>query len=249
MGDRSSPRLWRDEPANGRGLSPGRGVLTLKRPSPERDRSSSPGVASPGGGPPALPDERPTIDACRADAHLVARCLAGEVAAWEELYAQCHPRLLVFVRQRLGSGRRDPNLVDEIAARVWYALVADDGKLLERYDPERGARLITFLRTLAKGIVSGYFRSENRRRKRELLVLTGKSQDYAMDTAESDALLSEFRATLTSRESDFMGKQLLAETSDDTAAAKEQQREPLSRAASWQSTHRIYRKLLTFLGG
>ena len=51
-----------------------------------------------------------------------------------------------------------PELVDEITARVWYALVADDGKLLERYDPSRGARLITFLRALTKGVASGYFR-------------------------------------------------------------------------------------------
>jgi DNA-directed RNA polymerase specialized sigma24 family protein len=193
-------------------------------------------------------EEGSSVEACRADARLAARCLAGEVVAWEELYSLHHPRLLTFIRQRLGPGKSDPNLVDEITARVWYALVADDGKLLERYDPERGARLITFLYTLAKGILSNNHRSEHRRRKRELLALTAKSRGYATNTGETDAMFAEFRETLTPHENDFMEKQLMAENSEGMIAAKEQPQKPVNRAASWQSTHRIYRKLLTFLG-
>ena len=68
---------------------------------------------------------------------VTARCIAGEVAAWEEIYAQCHTPLQTFVRRRLGPTRHDPELVDELTARVWYALVADDGKLSKRYDPQR----------------------------------------------------------------------------------------------------------------
>ena len=72
-----------------------------------------------------------------ADGLLAKRCLAGEVAAWEQLYAQCHEPLLVSIRIMLGSQSADANLVDEIAARVWYALVANDGELLSRYKPSR----------------------------------------------------------------------------------------------------------------
>ena len=72
-----------------------------------------------------------------ADGLLAKRCLAGEVAAWEELYAQCHEPLLISIRIMLGPQSADASLVDEIAARVWYALVANDGKLLSRYKPSR----------------------------------------------------------------------------------------------------------------
>ena len=72
----------------------------------------------------------------QADRQLVDRCLAGEVAAWEEFYAQCHDPLCTAIRIMLGRPHGDPNLVDEIASRVWYALVANDGKLLGRYSPD-----------------------------------------------------------------------------------------------------------------
>lgn len=85
-----------------------------------------------------------------ADLLLAERCLAGEPAAWEEFYTQCHEPLLVSVRIMLGPQGSDANLVDEIAARVWYALVANDGELLARYKPDQGARLITFICKLAK---------------------------------------------------------------------------------------------------
>ncbi len=74
----------------------------------------------------------------QADRQLVDRCLAGEVAAWEEFYAQCHKPLGTAIRIMLGRPH-DPNLVAEIAARVWYALVAKDGELLARYSPAYGA--------------------------------------------------------------------------------------------------------------
>ena len=100
-----------------------------------------------GGGPTAPSSGKQCVDACKkddvetegicADGLLAKRCLAGEVAAWEQLYAQCHEPLLVSIRIMLGSQSADANLVDEIAARVWYALVANDGELLSRYKPSR----------------------------------------------------------------------------------------------------------------
>ncbi|HBO46263.1 MAG TPA: hypothetical protein DD670_20525, partial [Planctomycetaceae bacterium] len=80
------------------------------------------------------------LDAIDADGELVARCAAGEVGAWEELYDQCHVPLLRAIRCLLGQTVPDQNLIDELAARVWYALIDKDGKLLARFDKQRGAR-------------------------------------------------------------------------------------------------------------
>ena len=54
----------------------------------------------------------------RADAALVERCRVGEVAAWSELYAQCHDSLLASISIMLGPQSGDLDLIDELAARV-----------------------------------------------------------------------------------------------------------------------------------
>ncbi len=176
----------------------------------------------------------------QADARLAKRCLAGEVSAWEEFYAQCHDPLLVSVRIMLGAQGNDANLVDEIAARVWYALVANDGELLSRYKPQRGARLITFMRALARDEMVRYFRTEIRRRKRELAATPRESQCQGDFSSPSVNALAEFLATLAPQEQVFCGDYLLAEPS----GAAEQQ---YSKANIWQLTHRIRSKLLKFL--
>ena len=63
----------------------------------------------------------------------IVRPSAAWPARWphgRRLYAQCHEPLLLSIRIMLGPRNTDANLVDEIAARVWYALVANDGELL-----------------------------------------------------------------------------------------------------------------------
>ena len=175
-----------------------------------------------------------------ADSLLAERCLAGEVAAWEQFYAQCHEPLLVSVRIMLGPQSSDANLVDEIAARVWYALVANDGELLARYKPDRGARLITFMRALAKDEMVRYFRAEIRRRNRELTTMRERPQHRGEDAGQPVNSLAEFLGTLTRHERGFCGDYLLAEPS----GAVEQK---YSRANIWQLSHRIRCKLLQFL--
>jgi DNA-directed RNA polymerase specialized sigma24 family protein len=174
----------------------------------------------------------------QADAKLVARCSVGEVAAWEELYAQCHEPLCSSIRGLLGP-LSDPNLVDEIAARVWYALVANDGALLARYSPGRGARLITYMRALAKDEICRHFRSELRRRERELVALRNKSPQHGIDLAQSVHAMEEFLATLTPHERGFCQDFLLTEPADSP--------DRFSPSSIWQLTHRIYQKLLRFV--
>ena len=176
----------------------------------------------------------------QADRRLADRCLAGEVAAWEEFYAQCHDPLCTAIRIMLGRPHGDPNLVDEIAARVWYALVANDGKLLARYSPECGARLITFMRALARDEICRHFRAEIRRRQRECSSLRERSQRGGIDAGQSAIGLPDFLATLTPQEHSFCCEVLLAEPIPGG---------DISRSASniWQLTHRVYKKLLHFL--
>jgi hypothetical protein len=176
----------------------------------------------------------------QADRRLVDRCLAGEVAAWEAFYAQCHDPLCTAIRIMLGRPHGDPNLVDEIAARVWYALVANDGKLLGRYSPEVGARLITFMRALARDEICRHFRAEIRRRQREFLALRERPQSGGIDPGQSAIGLTEFLSTLTPQEHSFCCEVLLAEPAPNGEISR-------SAANIWQLTHRIYKKLLHFL--
>jgi DNA-directed RNA polymerase specialized sigma24 family protein len=179
--------------------------------------------------------------ALRADKLLAGRCLAGEVAAWEELYNQCHRPLQIAIRVMLGRQSADESLVDEIAARVWYALVANDGELLSRYKPWRGARLITFMRTLAHDEFVRYVRSEVRRRNRELIALGERTHNQSHDGAQQANPLTEFLGTLTPKERVFCNDFLLAAPTGTVE-------ESYSRANIWQLSHRIRRKLLRFLG-
>jgi hypothetical protein len=176
----------------------------------------------------------------QADRQLVDRCLAGEVAAWEEFYAQCHDPLCTAVRIMLGRFHGDPNLIDEIAARVWYALVANDGKLLAKYSPKRGARLITFMRAMAKDEICCHFRAEIRRRERELSALCERPRRGGIDSEHTASGLREFLSTLTPQEHDFCCEVLLAEPAPGGQASH-------STANVWQLTHRLYEKLLHFL--
>ncbi|MGQ9576757.1 MAG: RNA polymerase sigma factor [Thermoguttaceae bacterium] len=190
--------------------------------------------------------EQPDPEKIRADAALVERCRTGEVAAWAELYAQCHDPLLASIRIMLGPHNGDLDLVDELAARVWYALVANDGALLDKYNPKRGARVITFMRAVAKGEISRYFRAERRRRRRERAALRGKPQHHTAEASESEVSLSEFLGSLPPVERGFADSYLLAPAAADGGAAVAPKH---SLASIWQLTARIRRKLLRFLKG
>ncbi len=91
------------------------------------------------------PDDAEAVSDPQADQRLAKRCVKGEVLAWEELYGRFHDPLCTAIRGMLGSGGADLSRIDEIAARVWYALVRDDGELLNRFDPARHTRLTGFL--------------------------------------------------------------------------------------------------------
>lgn len=182
------------------------------------------------------PDPR---DGPRQDQQLIERCLAGNVPAWEDLYAQCHGPLLALIKGMLHSA--DANLIDEIAARVWYTLVANDGALLTRFDPARGNRLVTFLRAIARDEAKRYFRAEVRRRERETIATRQKSAEAESESHVPHFLMEEFLTTLSPGDRSFCLEHVLATPPQDGGA-------PASRPAGWQQTRRLYKKLLAFLG-
>ena len=182
-------------------------------------------------------------EALAADYRLARRCAAGEVAAWEEMYAEYHDRLLVSIRAMLSGGSNDFELADEIAARVWYALVDNDGEVLLKYDPKRGASLMTFIRVLAKDLLHRHYRSEQRRHNRERIALDERPVSHSDELDHASSTLDEFLATLSVAERDFYEQCLAGSPSSGGSAELS-----YSQANIWQRTHRLYKRLLGFLG-
>lgn len=176
------------------------------------------------------------------DRQLVDRCLAGQPGAWDQLYTEVHTGLLVAIRRQLGARSSDPNLVDEIAARVWYALVADGGWRLDAFDASRGCRLSTYLATLARSEASGFFRAERRRRQRERLASRPERTWDDQLGGLSREELREFVRRLTPREREFLCGYLLCPVGQRTRAE-------FSDTNRWQLACRVHAKLNRLLLG
>ena len=181
----------------------------------------------------------------QADRLLVGRCLAGEPAAWEEIYGQYHAPLCALIRSQMSPDCCDPNVIDEIAARVWYDLVKDDGRLLARFDPCRDVRLGAFLRGLARIEILRYRRGEHRRCDGEAKVRANHRQHAPLSEYQVDALLNDFVATLTPNERLFLQDYALFPSVEGTNTDST---EP-SDSSKWQRCHRIRLKLRAFFAG
>ena len=178
-----------------------------------------------------------------SDRALVDRCLAGDVLAWEDLYGKCQPPLLLAIRVFLGRNALKQDLVEDIAAKVWFTVVDGQSKLLGRFDSGRGCRLTTFLAGVAKNEVSRHFRAERRRQSHEAIASWaryGASSDASTGSlAASDIALTEFLTTLTPREREFCEGYLLGPVAAEQTA--------FSPANRWQLQHRVRNKLWKFL--
>jgi hypothetical protein len=213
----------------------------MTRPTRRKTRRARPAKAAPE---PAAGELSGGDDAralLEADYRLARQCVAGHVQAWQTLHQQCHDSLVKSVRMMLRTRTSDENLVEEITARVWYALVANDGELLLRYDPTRGARLVTFLRAIARDIMCRHFRSERRREARECQASLDRPRHYAAQLDQVDASLNEFLDTLSPGEQQFCDDFLLNPPEPGGAS-----RDDMSRASFWQKSHRIYSRFVRF---
>ncbi|HEY4309130.1 MAG TPA: hypothetical protein VGN12_06725 [Pirellulales bacterium] len=179
----------------------------------------------------------------RSDRALVDRCLAGDSSAWTQLYEQFHSSLLLSIRVLLGASGAQRDLVDEIGAKVWFAVVDRDGQRLGHFDGERGCRLSTFLAGLARNEIARYFRAERQRNLRETQFCRNSEKvmsdcQWHSETGMSTAV-TEFLATLTPRERDYCQEHLLGAGRPSPI--------DYSDANRWQLNHRVRLKLWAFL--
>jgi len=208
-------------------------------------RAEEPGEAVVAAGDKPIPTAsapwEPDRESLAADAVLVAGCIAGEVAAWEEFFSQYRGPLLAAIRAMLPASRRDPHQVEEIAASVWYALVEDDGRLLRKYDARRGARLVTFLRAIGRDFVARHVRSEQRRRGHEAASAAERPTHHAPNPEPE---FHEFLASLSPEEREYLGEFLSAEDQEVLGPFCG----PSSRTGIWRITRDIKRKFLGYFG-
>lgn len=174
------------------------------------------------------------------DQHLVEKCVAGEVAAWSALYRQFHDALMTGIRAFLGQAGQDSNLIEEIAARVWYALVKNEFQLLGKYDARRGCRFSTFLSLVAKNEARLLLRSERRRKSRELAASKQEGEPQRQNGSAAWLSDEDFVMTLSPAERAFYFDVLVASETNGGAADYSQQNQ-------WQLRHRIRKKLERFI--
>ena len=207
-------------------------------PSPGPEASSAKGASRKQTG-----GDIPSRDEARLDQRLAERCLAGDERAWEQIYQQCHPPLLRAVKLLLGQDAGDIHLVDEMAARVWYTLLRDGGRLLASYDATRDSNLNAFLMGMARIEIMRHMRAERRRRSYELIggrkiLAEGRVPDWQLAN-----MMDEFTSTLTPPELEFMERFLLdAPGSEADADVAE-----IPATSVWQRRHRLRLKLQAYL--
>jgi DNA-directed RNA polymerase specialized sigma24 family protein len=176
------------------------------------------------------------------DRKLIDNCIAGDALAWEEIYQLYHDRLVMTIRQLTFGTSVGSELVDEIAARVWFSLVDNQCRLLDRFDPERGCRLIAFLTGIAKFETLNFFRSERRRRRREEIVSTSVDRQHQSQWQQYFEI-DDFKNVLTPGELSYLSYELESEQQKSDDETGEPQFSDTSR---WQFRSRIQKKLRVY---
>lgn len=178
-----------------------------------------------------------------ADPNLVRQCVGGDQRAWVELHRRCQPRLLASIRSALGRRAADSNLIEEIAARVWYSLVSGNFRLLERYRPDESSNgLASYVAGIARVEVLRYLRAEHIRRQREADAEAGRRRRAEDQESLLSLDMDSFLATLTPRERYFYDHFL-------AALPEDVEHNSLTQSNRWQLGHRVRRKLSEFLNG
>jgi hypothetical protein len=182
----------------------------------------------------------------RPESLLIQECLAGDQEAWRLLHRLYHPQLLLKITELLGPGaRKDRDTAEEIAGRVWLALVVRDSYRLRIYDPRRGS-FNTYLRALVRQVIQQEYRRHGprsrggRHRPREVRLAGAGGRDATILPTPLAALLGEFEATLTPRERQFLREHLLGPSAGDACFR-------VSSAYRRKLRQRVTAKLLAFL--
>jgi DNA-directed RNA polymerase specialized sigma24 family protein len=170
------------------------------------------------------------------DSPLVAACLNANQRAWDQLYKQYNPWLLLLAGRLLG-GRARQDLVEDIAANVWFALVEAEG--LRGFDPQRGS-LAGYLSALVRRQVQRHRRLERSCQPHVLLGTGERLADPASLSGASILLWDDFEARLSPAEQRFLQAELFP-------VADDQSTKPLSDSYVRKLRQRVRAKLLSFL--
>jgi DNA-directed RNA polymerase specialized sigma24 family protein len=165
---------------------------------------------------------------------LVAQCLQGQDTAWETLFHLYHPRLVNIIKALIHN-EGGMEQAEEIAARVWGSLCAEEYVRLRRYTPGSGC-LLSYLASMARRQIWRMKRTETSRHSRECNVAR---REGAWDDIGGEVAIQEFLATLTRREREFCLSELLNQ-------ARPASRSSISRANNWQLRCRVLKKFRRF---
>lgn len=184
----------------------------------------------------------------QSDRRMIDEALSGDPEAWDRLYRAFHGPLTVAICSILKVKSPDLELIDELAARVWYSVARDHGALLARFDPSRGCRLTTYLSSIAKDHAARMLRGERRRRRREAISCSEvlRTGDGVVEPAVTASLtIDEFERTLTPTERRFFREILSPEANSRNGGnANPVKRTPANQR---QLGHRVRCKLEHFL--
>lgn len=187
----------------------------------------------------------------KADAALAKECIAGNVQAWEFLFAEYHSFLEKAARELLRLWNSDISMAEDVVSKVWYALVDHDGELLSRYDLTRGVRLKFFLLALVKDFVRRHIRSEKRRSDRESVARNQRPWCEPDEITLDSVMFSEFWESLSDREQAFFSEHLIPEKSvefEKSPLEKESEKKAgkMTQSSLYSIRHRIRKKLIDF---
>jgi len=147
------------------------------------------------------------------------------------------------VKTMLGDQASHVHLVDEITARVWYALVREDARLLSRCEAQEQFQLDTFLMGLARIEILRHRRDQRRRQRHEVAGGRKAMRQRQLSDGELCRMIDDFVTTLTPQEQQFVDEVLLAPPVEDG----NRNALGLRKSAVWQRRRRIRRKLEAFL--
>jgi DNA-directed RNA polymerase specialized sigma24 family protein len=174
-------------------------------------------------------------EAAQREYDLVQRALTGDQHAWYLLFHEQQPRLIAKVRQLLGPLHRHDDLAEEVAARVWYAVLADDYHLLSVYDPNRG-RLGTFLGRRALLEMLTLLRSHANRNRHESCYRNRRTEAVVQLSLPEALIWQEIMPQLTDTERHFFQQHLLSRSTS-----------PLPSPTIGQLRYGIRRKIVAYL--
>jgi RNA polymerase sigma-70 factor (ECF subfamily) len=106
---------------------------------------------------------------------LVRRCIAGDVAAWEEIVKRYNRRIYNICYRFAGSGEDAQDLTQEVFIKMF--------RTLSSYDAERGA-FMTWVTTITRNLLVDHFRKSKQDRLTESLDTTPSEHEDAMPLSE-----------------------------------------------------------------